>query len=40
VQVDGFLRAIDANTGKLIETFGDRGGVELAFAFPAEESKE
>ena len=25
VQVNGFLEAIDAKTGKLVETFGDQG---------------
>ncbi|HUB33275.1 MAG TPA: PQQ-binding-like beta-propeller repeat protein [Bryobacteraceae bacterium] len=29
VQVDGFLQAIDAKTGKLVQTFGDRGRVDL-----------
>ena len=29
VQVDGFLQAIDAKTGKLVETFGDKGKVDL-----------
>jgi quinoprotein glucose dehydrogenase len=29
VQVDGFIEAIDANTGKLVETFGDKGKVDL-----------
>ena len=29
VQVDGFLQAIDAKTGNLVETFGDKGRVDL-----------
>src|SRR6185437_9974105 len=29
VQVNGFLEAIDANTGKLVETFGNKGAVDL-----------
>ena len=29
VQVDGFLEAIDAKTGKLVETFGNQGKVDL-----------
>ena len=29
MQVDGFLQAIDAKTGNLVETFGNKGMVDM-----------